>query len=192
MKRYFIILLTLLPLFVSAQLVQPVKWSGEEIGDSVRIKAAIEPGWHMNIIEFGEREFDEEFADSFVITLAANELSPIRFNACDDKMCTAPETWEFQDNVQSDKVQGTKDRSLLWILVLGFLGGLLAIFTPCVWPIIPMTVSFFLKKGGGKRDAILYGFSIIDMCSNTNKWFLISLISIFFYIFIIALFNFLF
>ena len=58
--------------FVQAQLVQPVKWSGEAIGDSVRLKAAIEPGWHMNIIEFGEREFDEEFADSFVDD---NELS---------------------------------------------------------------------------------------------------------------------
>ena len=51
--------------------------------------------------------------------------------------------------------------NLLWIFLLGFLGGLLAIFTPCVWPIIPMTVSFFLKKGGGRKDAILYGLSII-------------------------------
>jgi thiol:disulfide interchange protein DsbD len=50
----------------------------------------------------------------------------------------------------------------LWVIfLLGLLGGLLAIFTPCVWPIIPMTVSFFLKKGGGKRDAVLYGVSII-------------------------------
>ena len=51
------------------------------------------------------------------------------------------------------------------IFLLGFLGGLLALFTPCVWPIIPMTVSFFLKRSGnrrkGIRDAITYGISII-------------------------------
>ena len=47
------------------------------------------------------------------------------------------------------------------IFFLGFLGGLIALLTPCVWPIIPMTVSFFLKKGGGKGAAIIYGISII-------------------------------
>ena len=47
------------------------------------------------------------------------------------------------------------------IFLLGFLGGLIALLTPCVWPIIPMTVSFFLKKGGGKGAAIIYGISII-------------------------------
>ena len=152
-------------LFARAQMVEPVKWSGEAVGDSVRLRAAIEPGWHMNIIEFGEREFDEEFADSFVITLAANEITPIRFNACDDRMCTAPEVWEWKEASSKSSSEG-KDlqagsRSLLLIFILGLLGGLLAIFTPCVWPIIPMTVSFFLKKGGGLKDAILYGLSII-------------------------------
>ena len=163
MKRYLFIVVALLPLMVLAQMVEPVKWSGEQVGDSVRIKASIEPGWHMSIIEFGEREYDEEFADSFVIMLAKEEVTPIRYNACDDKMYTAPEVWTYQDNVQCtmNNVQSASDRSLLWIFILGLLGGLLAIFTPCVWPIIPMTVSFFLKKGGGKRDAILYGLSII-------------------------------
>ncbi len=154
-------------LFAQAQMVQPVTWSGEEIGDSVRLKAEIEKGWHMNIIEFGEREFDEEFADSFVITLAKGELCPIRFNACDDRMCTAPEVWEWESTDRSaDRIQNTdriaNDGRSLWVIFLmGLLGGLLAIFTPCVWPIIPMTVSFFLKKGGGLKDAILYGLSII-------------------------------
>ena len=165
MKRILTILLAFLPLFAAAQMVQPVKWSGETIGDSVRLKAAIEPGWHMNIIEFGEREFDEEFADSFVITLAANELTPIRYNACDDKMCTAPEVWSYSEAVLQQSGP-TAERSnsasgLLIIFLMGMLGGLLAIFTPCVWPIIPMTVSFFLKKGGGLKDAVLYGISII-------------------------------
>lgn len=156
-------------LFAQAQLVQPVKWSGEELGDSVRLRAAIQPGWHMTIIEFGEREFDEEFVDSFSIVLAKSELTPIRFNACDDRMCTAPEVWEYISLSEASPLSAENasplssgnERSLWLIFILGLLGGLLAIFTPCVWPIIPMTVSFFLKKGGGLRDSVLYGVSII-------------------------------
>ncbi len=58
------------------------------------------------------------------------------------------------------------DHSLLYILLMGFVGGLLAVCMPCIWPIIPMTVSFFLKrakddKARGVRDAITYGVSII-------------------------------
>jgi len=58
------------------------------------------------------------------------------------------------------------DHSLLYILLMGFVGGLLAVVMPCIWPIIPMTVSFFLKrakddKGKGIRDALTYGASII-------------------------------
>ncbi len=67
------------------------------------------------------------------------------------------------------KIDGTADgegRSLWYIFLLGFLGGLVALFTPCVWPIIPMTVSFFLKrakndKKKGIKDAITYGISIV-------------------------------
>ena len=58
------------------------------------------------------------------------------------------------------------NQSLLYILLMGFVGGLLAVCMPCIWPIIPMTVSFFLKrsksdKGKGIRDAFTYGISII-------------------------------
>ena len=58
------------------------------------------------------------------------------------------------------------DHSLLYILLMGFIGGLLAVCMPCIWPIIPMTVSFFLKrakddKKKGIKDAITYGVSII-------------------------------
>jgi len=56
--------------------------------------------------------------------------------------------------------------SPLWkIFLLGLLGGFVALFTPCVWPIIPMTVSYFLKRSGDKRrgirDAWIYGASIV-------------------------------
>ncbi len=57
------------------------------------------------------------------------------------------------------------DASLWTIFILGLLGGLVALVTPCVWPIIPMTVSFFLKSSGdkkkGMRDATIYGASIV-------------------------------
>lgn len=63
------------------------------------------------------------------------------------------------------KMSDASESSLIWIFLAGLLGGFLALFTPCVWPIIPMTVSFFLKRSKdtakGKRDAILYGISII-------------------------------
>ena len=169
MKRILFILLACVPLMVAAQLVQPVKWSGEEMGDSVRLKAVIDPGFHMSIIEFGDFEYDDEYVDSFVVTLAKTELTPIRFNACDDKMCTAPEVWEYSSLSAgsasplsgASSLSSDTERSLWLIFLLGLLGGLLAIFTPCVWPIIPMTVSFFLKKGGGLKDAVLYGLSIV-------------------------------
>lgn len=171
MKRYLFILFALIPLFANAQIIQPVHWSGEERGDSVQIRATVEPGWHMNIIEMGDFVFTQEFKDSFEMIVAKSDLTPIRFNACDDRSCTAPEVWEYiaEDCGCTDICMLTSSghmeldgiRNLLWIFVLGFLGGLLAIFTPCVWPIIPMTVSFFLKKGGGLKDAILYGLSIV-------------------------------
>ena len=64
-----------------------------------------------------------------------------------------------------DKALNQAEGSLWMLLVGGFLGGLVALVTPCVWPMIPMTVSFFLKRSKdrkkGIRDAVLYGISII-------------------------------
>ncbi|MBQ7631510.1 MAG: thioredoxin family protein [Paludibacteraceae bacterium] len=176
MKRFITILVCTLyavlctPIF--AQMVQPVTWSGEERGDSVRLHATVQPGWHMTIIEMGDYVFTQEFKDSFAITIAKSDLTPIRFNACNDKMCTAPEVWEWEASPKSSPegkdLQNTPPFregtgvGLLMIFLWGLLGGLLAIFTPCVWPIIPMTVSFFLKRTDkGARNAILYGLSII-------------------------------
>lgn len=64
---------------------------------------------------------------------------------------------------------GTNDianHSLFYLFIMGLIGGLLALVMPCIWPIIPMTVSFFLKrakddKKKGIRDAITYGLSIV-------------------------------
>ncbi|EJW90707.1 thiol:disulfide interchange protein DsbD [gut metagenome] len=70
------------------------------------------------------------------------------------------------DELQSlGEETGKKDMSWLYIFFTGLVGGFIALFTPCVWPIIPMTVSFFLKrtkdKKKGIRDAWTYGASIV-------------------------------
>ena len=179
MKRIlFLIAIICLPLMASAQIVEAVKWSGEVIPataagavDSVRLTATIQEGWHMTLINVGEEEIGEEIYDSpFTLTFAANEVVPIRYNSCNDQMCTAPEIYSYEVESRKSKDKSslsgeagqTAQRSLWVIFFLGLLGGLLAIFTPCVWPIIPMTVSFFLKRTDkGLQNAILYGLSII-------------------------------
>ena len=67
---------------------------------------------------------------------------------------------------QQNGTDASDSQSWGYIFLMGFLGGLLALFTPCVWPIIPMTVSFFLKRAKDNRrkgiqDALTYGASIV-------------------------------
>ena len=176
MKRLATILFAVIAiaLTATAQIVQPIKWTGAVEGDSVKLTATIEQGWHLNIIELGDGFYMDEYEGTFTETVAKADTTRVRYNACDDKMCTAPETWEFVTlaNNQSPitNSEASETQSIWWIFVMGLLGGLLAIFTPCVWPIIPMTVSFFIKRGGAAkgttnaqvvRDAILYGLSIV-------------------------------
>lgn len=67
--------------------------------------------------------------------------------------------------VQMQSAEEEEQASVWMILLIGFAGGLLALLTPCVWPMIPMTMSFFLKKGRTRSksisDAITYGVSIV-------------------------------
>ena len=140
-------------------------------------------------------------------------IAEITYQTCDDKVCLAPNTLEFEQNIagknsesaeipsqeaikeestavskstnetksieNSIKVESLDAKNPLtdcgfsaqeessddfWIFILGFIGGLLALLTPCVFPMIPLTVSFFTKgtdnKTKGKQDAMLYGFFI--------------------------------
>ena len=182
MKRIMTIFFAVIAIALTAhaQIVQPIKWTGIVEGDSIRLTATIEKGWHLTIIELGEGLYMEEYEGTFTETVAKSDTIRVRYNACDDKMCTAPETWEFvtlasnSNNQTAEESLATSSsqngQSIWWIFLMGLLGGLLAIFTPCVWPIIPMTVSFFIKRGGAAkgttnatvvRDAILYGMSIV-------------------------------
>lgn len=78
------------------------------------------------------------------------------------------ESW--WDNVEAELNAFSNDpeqqsRSILYIFIAGFIGGLIALVTPCVWPMIPMTVSFFLKQNKSKKKSVItamvYGLSII-------------------------------
>lgn len=79
---------------------------------------------------------------------------------------TGSQLWTPVDMDNSDFAVPASSHVGWWsLLIMGFLGGLLALLTPCVWPMIPMTLSFFLKKTKKRSksllDALLYGFSII-------------------------------
>ncbi len=123
--------------------------------------------------------------------LAAKEEAPVEDKAVDNAETPAEEVAEEAAVASTDSVaatvspagnadlwanvesefdaaeeDATEDASLIYIFIAGFIGGLLALVTPCVWPMIPMTMSFFLKKKkGSKKNAVmtasLYGVSII-------------------------------
>ncbi len=184
MKKLFLLMVCMLTgLTLSAQMVNPIHWTGETRGDSIYLTATIDEGWHLNIIDIpAEGDFDEEYAGTFTVALPNTGEVEVRYNACDDKQCIAPETFAYTPENQiaanTEEVVAAEEEenvpetgSNLWmVFLMGLLGGLMAIFTPCVWPIIPMTVSFFIKRNGAARgttnasairDALFYGLSII-------------------------------
>jgi len=118
----------------------------------------------------------------------------LTYGACDDESCLPPQHIEFSHQgclsgesvtpaetdlsqidgfdsatwapVTYSAANDIDNRTNLWgLLLTSFIGGLIALLTPCVWPVIPMTVSFFLKRASYRskavRDAILYGLSIV-------------------------------
>ncbi|OFX63717.1 MAG: disulfide bond formation protein DsbD [Bacteroidetes bacterium GWB2_41_8] len=106
----------------------------------------------------------------------------VEFMSCNDETCTPPTEADFTFSLNADSSnssgnsetssvlpqtpdQDKKSGSLLWFLFFSFLAGLAAILTPCVFPMIPMTVSFFMNSGESKfksrLNAVFYGFSII-------------------------------
>ena len=97
--------------------------------------------------------------DKAVIGKADGQTSIVVAEGSDLWQPVISELGPFGENVSQE------DMSWIYIFITGFLGGLLALFTPCVWPIIPMTVSFFLKRSKDKkkgiRDAWTYGASIV-------------------------------
>lgn len=153
----------LVNLLIILAILNPVTWTSVQQGDSVVLRAQVDSGWHMTLISIGDSMVGEDYADGYTLTVAANDVPAIRYTACDDEQCLAPEVYRPIPN-PSLEGKGDKEGNREGLLfLLGLLGGFLAIFTPCVWPIIPMTVSFFLKRESAhrRRDAVLYGLSIV-------------------------------
>lgn len=99
---------------------------------------------------------------------AAKETPATTSPKASDSLTDSPNLWSpVIDQLKSfgDSTVSAADTSWLFIFFAGFLGGLIALLTPCVWPMIPMTISFFLKRTKDRkkaiRDAITYGLSII-------------------------------
>ena len=134
------------------------------------------------VIEMQDPLFDDilvkKFSGKAVFTqliTTGNPNAPIKgyleYMTCDDEKCLPPQFVDFafgDVKVQEAPVymeKSTRDKTLLGIFIAGFIGGLLALMTPCVFPMMPLTVSFFTKssktKAKGVMNAAIYGVSII-------------------------------
>ncbi len=126
----------------------------------------------------GKAAADEKSAADVAETLKAGGLdsSMVKASAVDSVAVADSAAAPQLDNAEVQKLwtpvikelakfDKPVSNSLLYIFLAGLVGGFLALFTPCVWPIIPMTVSFFLKRNKDRkkaiREAITYGVSIV-------------------------------
>ncbi len=138
----------------------PQSPKGEEKIDEV--KGTDKAGEAVEAEEVAEEGIEaEETADTVAVETLAEESLPLQG---DGGSLWTPVVSELQQFGEANA--NTSDKGLLAIFLMGLVGGLIALLTPCVWPIIPMTVSFFLKrskddKKKGIRDAVTYGLSIV-------------------------------
>lgn len=93
------------------------------------------------------------------------EIVPQQRTESQEKISTIGDWTSMIDEIEAVETENVEKESLFYVFITSFIGGLLALLTPCVWPMIPMTVSFFLKQSGGRRKAIiramLYGLAIV-------------------------------
>ncbi len=133
----------------------PFRFSGKAAG-----KAADAEKTEVTEVASTEQASNVETTDGAVTADSVTTVAEVKDEAADlwkpviDELKAMGETSSSQE-----------DMSWIYVFITGFVGGLLALFTPCVWPIIPMTVSFFLKRNKDKkkgiRDAWTYGASIV-------------------------------
>lgn len=151
------------PAFVAKKNAEPEQTAaiaaakaGEKEGDGAQMgidAAALTPATPANLAQ-------QTAADSLATAAVAGEKT---LSAADKATLWKPVAKVLQ---QQNGTDASDSQSWGYIFLMGFLGGLLALFTPCVWPIIPMTVSFFLKRAKDNRrkgiqDALTYGASIV-------------------------------
>lgn len=135
----------------------------------------------------GEKVFFDSVTITQMVRLTGSEATvtgEVSWSGCDDRFCAAPETWEFSvplaaetsvatdvaadvdDSVATIASDGTKDSGSLWALIIeAILWGFAMLMTPCVFPMVPMTVSFFMKQSTtaaeGRFKAFIYGLFIV-------------------------------
>ena len=143
----------------------PFKFSGKAEGAAKEAAAAAaetkaQIGIFVTFLGAYAIGFSPEQSGSIGIIGGAD--GPTEINVADKADLWKPVISELQS---LGETTSQEDMSWIYIFITGFAGGLLALFTPCVWPIIPMTVSFFLKRSKDKkkgiRDAWTYGASIV-------------------------------
>ena len=138
----------------------PFKFSGKAEGTAVNGPAADKAADAGNV----ELEKSSDTAQTAAMAIIGGAESDTGINVAGDG---TTDLWKpVIDELQAlGETVSQEGMSWIYIFITGFVGGLLALFTPCVWPIIPMTVSFFLKRSKDKkkgiRDAWTYGASIV-------------------------------
>ena len=147
--------------------------NAELVGEPTPNKEVVEE--FDNSFQMNLRWFEEEvsFTQKVKVTGTGTVAGYVEFMSCDDETCTPPMEAEFsfeltggaQQTAAAETTDDSSNRNYWSIFFLAFLGGFAALLTPCVFPMIPMTVSFFTKqsktKAKGIRNGIWYGISII-------------------------------
>ncbi|WP_346861259.1 cytochrome c biogenesis protein CcdA [uncultured Draconibacterium sp.] len=146
----------------------------ELIGEVNASKESIET--FDNSFQMNLRYFEGEvvFTQKVKVNGTGKVSGYLEFMSCNDETCTPPMDEEFSFELEGETAQvketstpekAGSDRNYWSIFFIAFLGGMAALLTPCVFPMIPMTVSFFTKqsktKAAGIRNGIWYGVSII-------------------------------
>ena len=135
----------------------------------------------------GEKVFFDSVTITQLVRLTGSEATvtgEVSWSGCDDRFCAAPETWEFSvplvaeasvvtdvaanvdDSAATIASDDAKDSGSLWALIIeAILWGFAMLMTPCVFPMVPMTVSFFMKQSTtaaeGRFKAFIYGLFIV-------------------------------
>lgn len=165
-------------IFVSAQIPETTaSWSYEtetrQDTTIIRFTGKMVEGWHLNsavsaedalhiridkaenCTEVGQKRPSELVIEKYFIAGNPSSVSgAVEWMACTEGACVPPEEWAFDISISRSGVS--------WSLVLeAILWGLLMLLTPCVFPMVPMTVSFFMRETSGKFKAIMYGLFIV-------------------------------
>ncbi|ANW95261.1 disulfide bond formation protein DsbD [Wenyingzhuangia fucanilytica] len=129
-----------------------------------------DPIFNMPIKYFGDKAV---FKQEITVTDLSSVEASVEYMVCNDEMCLPPKevslTYDLTKvttkNTSVTSIDDNKDKSYWTLFILSFLAGLTALLTPCVFPMIPMTVSFFTKQSKnravGIKNAIIYGISIV-------------------------------